>query len=156
MSSINQLLGYRNDDSLPEEFFIATSYSEEVAETSLEIDRIAHGEVHHLVSDAEGRKIIRQHVTYERSVRNRALAIEKHGTNCKVCSFNFDEVYGRQYANSYIEIHHLKPLAKYEGEVDPATDLVPLCANCHRMAHRRRTAVTSIEELRAIIENANG
>jgi predicted HNH restriction endonuclease len=38
--------------------------------------------------------------------------------------------------------------------VDPETDLVPLCANCHVMAHRRRTTVTSIEELRALIEEA--
>lgn len=36
--------------------------------------------------------------------------------------------------------------------MDPATDLVPLCANCHAMAHRRRTTVTSIEEIRALIE----
>jgi hypothetical protein len=36
--------------------------------------------------------------------------------------------------------------------VDPATDLVPLCANCHAIAHRRRTTVTSIEEIRALIE----
>src|SRR5215217_783509 len=153
---INLLLDYHDGDGIPEQFFIATAHSEEVAETSLEIDQIAHGEVDHLIPDIEGRKIIRQHVTYERSARNRALAIEKHGTSCKVCGFNFDKVYGSEYADSYIEIHHLKPLAKYEGEVDPATDLVPLCANCHRMAHRRRTAVTSIEELRPIIENANG
>jgi nitrate/TMAO reductase-like tetraheme cytochrome c subunit len=28
------------------------------------------------------------------------------------------------------------------------------CANCHVMAHRRRTTVTSIEELKALIEEA--
>jgi 5-methylcytosine-specific restriction protein A len=73
---------------------------------------------------------------------------------CQVCGFDFDEVYGRDYADSYIEIHHVKPLSEHEGEVDPATDLVPLCANCHRMAHRRRTTVTSIDELKALIEEA--
>jgi 5-methylcytosine-specific restriction enzyme A len=36
--------------------------------------------------------------------------------------------------------------------VDPATDLVPLCAHCHGMVHKRRTSVTSIEELKALIE----
>jgi predicted HNH restriction endonuclease len=44
--------------------------------------------------------------------------------------------------------------SEYEGAVEPATDLVPLYANCHAMAHRRRTTVTSIEELKALIEEA--
>jgi predicted HNH restriction endonuclease len=29
---------------------------------------------------------------------------------------------------------------------------MPLCANCHAMAHRRRDTVTSIEELKEPIE----
>jgi predicted HNH restriction endonuclease len=53
-------------------------------------------------------------------------------------------------------IHHVKPLSEHEGEVDPASDLACLCANCHRMAHRRRTSVTSVDELRIRIEEANG
>jgi predicted HNH restriction endonuclease len=60
------------------------------------------------------------------------------------------------FVDSYIEIHHVRPLSVHEGEVDPATDLVPLCANCHRMAHRRRPAVTSIDELKALIEGSAG
>ena len=43
---------------------------------------------------------------------------------------------------------------EYEGEVDVANDLAPLCANCHAMAHRRRETVTSIEELRDLIKKA--
>jgi len=43
-----------------------------------------------------------------------------------------------------------------EGEVDSSTDLVSLCTNCHRMAHRRRASVTSIDALKALIEEANG
>ena len=42
-----------------------------------------------------------------------------------------------------MEVHHVKPLAEHEAEVDPAIDLVCLCANCHTMAHRKRTSVTS-------------
>ena len=75
-----------------------------------------------------------------------------HGTTCAVCGFNFDEFYGHDYADGYIQIHHRKPLSEHEGTVNPATDLVPLCANCHAMAHRRRTTVTSIEELKILIE----
>jgi 5-methylcytosine-specific restriction enzyme A len=44
-----------------------------------------------------------------------------------------------------MEVHYVKPLAEHKGEVDPAIDLVCLCANCHAMAHRRRDTVTSIE-----------
>jgi putative restriction endonuclease len=71
-----------------------------------------------------------------------------------VCEFNFDETYGKDDADGYIQIHHVKPLSEYEGEVDVANDLVPLCANCHAMAHRRRDTLTSIKELRALIEKA--
>jgi predicted HNH restriction endonuclease len=31
---------------------------------------------------------------------------------------------------------------------------MPLCANCHAMAHKRRDTVTSIEELKELIGEA--
>ena len=34
------------------------------------------------------------------------------------------------------------------AEVNPETDLVCLCANCHRMMHRSREHVMTVEELR--------
>jgi 5-methylcytosine-specific restriction enzyme A len=74
----------------------------------------------------------------------------------EACGLDFDEFYGHDHAGSYIEVHHVKPLSEHEGEVDPASNLVCLCANCHRMAHTKRTSVTSIDELRAMIEKANG
>jgi hypothetical protein len=155
-SFINQLLAY-DDDGVPPQLFVASSRSEEIAKSSLQVDQIAHGEVdEEFIPDIEGRERIIRHRGYERSQRNRERAIEIHGTECKVCRFDFDKVYGFEHAGSYIEIHHVKPLSEYEGEVDPATDLVPLCANCHRMAHRKRISVMSIDELKALIEEANG
>jgi 5-methylcytosine-specific restriction enzyme A len=134
-----------------------TSLSEKIAEDSLQVDDVAHGDIEEkVVPDSEGRKRLVQHVSYERSQKNRRLAIEKHGTTCEVCTFNFDETYGKDYAEGYIQIHHIKPLSEYEGEVDPETDLVPLCANCHAMAHRRRDTVTSIDDLKTLIEKARG
>ncbi len=150
---VNLLLDYKGDD-IPPELRIASDKSEEVAKTSLETDHIVYGEqLEELIPDAEGRKRIRQHVTYERSARNRALAIELRGRTCEVCGFNFDEVYGSEHADGYIQIHHVKPVSEYEGEVDLVSDLIPLCANCHVMAHRRKT-LTSIEELKALIKQA--
>jgi hypothetical protein len=135
---INVLVDYEGD-GIPPKLLIASDESEKVAKTSLETDHVVYGEqLEQIVADAEGRKRIRRHVTYERSPRNRALAIELRGRTCEVCRFNFDEVYGSEHADGYIQIHHVKPVSEYEGEVDVANDLIPLCANCHVMAHRRK------------------
>lgn len=85
---------------------------------------------------------------YERSRMNRALAIRIHGRTCFVCGYDFDAIFGT-IAEGYIEIHHLLPVSMMDAPaiVDPRTDLVPLCANCHRMAHRRWPPYTP-EELR--------
>ncbi len=134
-----------------------TDHSEKVAEESLQVDDVIHGDIDkEVVPDSEGRKRLVQHVSYERSQKNRKIAIEIHGTTCAVCTFDFDEFYGKDYADGYIQIHHIKPLSEYEGAVDPETDLVPLCANCHAMAHRRRATVTSIEKMKELIEKAKG
>jgi predicted HNH restriction endonuclease len=72
-----------------------------------------------------------------------------------VCGFNFDSFYGAAYARSYIEVHHLNPLAGGgERVVDPVAGLRPLCANCHSMVHRRPGVVLSIEELHQLIAAA--
>ena len=63
---------------------------------------------------------------------------------------------GHEYADGYIQIHHVKLVSDHEGPVDPATDMVPLCSKCHSMAHRRKNSATSVEDLRTQIENAKG
>ncbi|AUZ89410.1 hypothetical protein CVO76_12735 [Arthrobacter agilis] len=87
---------------------------------------------------SEGSKEYQLSARYERSRANRAAAIAIHGLVCRVCGFEFNSVYG-PLARGYVEVHHLTPVSMM-GEprpVDPRTDLVPLCANCHRMVHRR-------------------
>jgi len=150
---IKETLQYEGE-GLPGGLRPETDRSEKIAEDSLHVDDVTHGDVDNAIPDTEGKKRIRLHASYERSPKNRRLAIKIHGTTCAVCAFNVDETYGKDYADSYIQIHHIKPLSEYEGEVDPETDLVPLCANCHAMAHRRRVTVTSIEELKELIERA--
>jgi hypothetical protein len=153
---INQLIDHGGDGIHPD-LLVATAKSETIAETSLAIDEIAHGnQLDKRIPDEEGRKSIGQHVRYERSSKNRALAIEIHGTVCVVCGFDFDKIYGADYADGYIQVHHKKPLSEHQGKVDPETDLVPLCANCHVMSHRRRVSLTSIEELKELLEKAKG
>lgn len=89
---------------------------------------------------------------YERNPANRKKAIEIHGQSCVVCGFNFEKSYG-EWARGYIEIHHTKPLNSLDEEVvvNPQTDLFPVCANCHRMIHRRKNTVLTIEQLKGML-----
>lgn len=87
----------------------------------------------------------------ERDPRLKFEALQIHGKKCKGCLFDFDAFYGAQYANGYIEMHHVTPLREGEQWVDPETDLIPLCANCHRVVHRYKDKALSLEELHAAI-----
>lgn len=102
---------------------------------------------------SEGKRIARYCTKYERDQRNRVNAIKIHGTKCMVCGFDFERTYGI-YGRDFIEVHHIKPLYNLEKEefVDPRTDLVCLCSNCHRMIHRKRDSILTIDELRQIIK----
>lgn len=90
---------------------------------------------------------------YERSYKNREKAIKIHGTRCMVCDFDFEEAYG-ELGKDFIEVHHTKPLYSLEEEIEinPEEDLVCLCSNCHRMIHRRRDKILTVEELKEIME----
>lgn len=91
---------------------------------------------------------------YERSAVNRKRAIQIHGCKCRACGFDFEKVYGER-GREFIEVHHNKPLHENEGEeteVNPETDLDPVCTNCHRMIHRRADNVLTVDELKEIIQ----
>jgi 5-methylcytosine-specific restriction protein A len=89
---------------------------------------------------------------YERSTLNRQACMDFHGLTCKVCGFDFEKVYG-PIGEGYIEVHHVESLARLApGTIlNPVIDLVPLCSNCHSMAHKRRPVPYTVEELKAII-----
>jgi 5-methylcytosine-specific restriction protein A len=98
----------------------------------------------------EGGKKVITSSTYERSISARGQAVKIHGLKCKVCGFDFEKVYGK-WGKGFIEVHHLKALASNEGkevETNPETDLTVLCANCHRMVHRKKGIALTIEELK--------
>jgi 5-methylcytosine-specific restriction enzyme A len=85
----------------------------------------------------------------ERNPRNRLLCLRIHGAVCKICSLIPGKLYGD--AGAIIEVHHLQPLS-LSGEprpYDPATDLIPLCPNCHRAVHTRRPVPWTPAELRS-------
>jgi len=91
------------------------------------------------------------HKKYERDLTNRNKAIEYHGTKCAICCFDFEKHYGIR-GKGYIEIHHTSPLSTLDSEtiIDPKTDLVPVCSNCHKMIHRRKDNILSIDEMKKI------
>lgn len=98
----------------------------------------------------EGGRKVTISTRLERDPSLRGAAIQLHGTACAVCGFDFGCVYG-QWGDSFIEVHHIEPLADsgVAHETNPQTDLIVLCANCHRMVHRRRNEVLDLEELRS-------
>ncbi|WP_081702961.1 HNH endonuclease [Desulfuromonas sp. TF] len=93
---------------------------------------------------------------YERSAVNRQQAIKHHGLTC-ICGFNFEKSYGARGAD-FIEVHHIKPIHTYQQEqhVDPKTDLITVCSNCHRMIHRDPSNILSIEVLKTILSDHRG
>lgn len=84
----------------------------------------------------EGPRVERVVLVAVRDPRLKAMATEVHGRDCLVCGFNFDEKFGKELADGYIEVHHLRRISEGERVTDPLTDLMPLCANCHAMADR--------------------
>lgn len=97
----------------------------------------------------------------KRSRKLTQLAREHYSENgkikCSGCNFDFDTFYGPT-AKSYIEIHHLKPISTY-GEKDISkklaqalADVRPLCSNCHRMVHRNKDNLLSINELQELVK----
>ena len=114
---------------------------------------IQESESEYKTGKTEGGKKVGMSSTYERqpSVRNEAINI--HGLECAACGFNFQEFYG-DWGKGFIEVHHIQPLSENKGretETNPETDLAVLCANCHRMVHRKKDITLSIQELKAKI-----
>jgi 5-methylcytosine-specific restriction protein A len=92
---------------------------------------------------------------YERDPRNRAAAIAIHGHKCAACEFNFKETYG-QLGEDFIIVHHVTPVSQIGDDyvINPATDLITLCANCHSMVHRENPPL-SVAQLRNLLAKSD-
>jgi 5-methylcytosine-specific restriction protein A len=88
---------------------------------------------------------------YERNASARAASIEKHGARCKICSLRFQDFYG-DIGKDFIHVHHVRPMAtiRKEYKLNPETDLVPVCPNCHAMLHKREPPF-SVHELKELL-----
>lgn len=111
----------------------------------------ASGNVNALTpAEKEGLRRLKKSWVIERSANNRRLARQKWGSkcSCEVCGMNFDDVYGEDVANGYIEFHHLRPLAAGAYIPNPLRDIVPVCSNCHSMMHRRRPDPFTVADIK--------
>lgn len=88
---------------------------------------------------------------YERSAFNRQACLIFHGYICKVCEFDFEQKYGT-LGKGFIHVHHIVPVSELgpDYKINPQTDLVPVCPNCHAMIHKRNPPYM-VDELKKII-----
>ena len=89
---------------------------------------------------------------YERDPVARRRCIKLFGPICAVCGFNFAAIYGGSM-EGFIHVHHLTPLHQVGKDyiVNPQTDLVPVCPNCHAVIHSKKPPFT-ISEVRQLIQ----
>lgn len=92
---------------------------------------------------------------YERDEDARRACLARHGTSCAACGFSFELKYG-ELGMDFIQVHHIVPVAQLGSgyQLDAITDLVPLCPNCHAMAHLGVGTPRTVAELRRIIAEA--
>lgn len=113
-----------------------------------------HDEKNDSTDDAallEGALLAVDLTVHERNATARRLCIEHYGLSCQACGMNYEDTYGVIGAD-LIHVHHVTPLAAIRAEyrVDPVRDLIPLCASCHHVVHRRSPPY-SVAEIRHAI-----
>ncbi|MEU0538338.1 HNH endonuclease [Nocardia sp. NPDC005978] len=107
------------------------------------------------VEAREGRLLRRWHYARERdrALRKRKIAdfLGLHErVFCEVCFFDFEKTYGARGAQ-FTECHHVTPLHVSGDTTTKLSDLILLCANCHRMIHHGSPWITP-DELRALLK----
>jgi hypothetical protein len=106
-------------------------------------------------AEEEGSMIDSLSTKFERSRVNRSFCLAYHGYQCKACGLNLEDQYG-DIARRFIHVHHINPVSSSGiTKLDPVRDLIPLCPNCHGIAHLNNPPY-SIEEIKNMIINNNG
>lgn len=104
----------------------------------------------------EGKIVERKHKSRERNKKLieevKTIYKNKFGELiCQVCDFNFEKKYG-EIGQDFIECHHTIAVSEMnENHKTRIEDIVILCANCHRMIHRKRPWL-GIHELKNLLK----
>lgn len=106
------------------------------------------------ISSGEEKKKYRWHRRAERNQKLSKDAKKFHGYICQVCKFDFEKQYG-ELGSKYVEAHHITPMAELLKELepvvlDPKTDFVVVCSNCHRMLHRTKPVLVPSELIKRL------
>lgn len=107
------------------------------------------------VTAVEGKAKQRMTQVYERDPQLRKEKIKqsrklRHSIACEVCGFDFEAAYP-ELGEGYVEVHHVVPLHTTGPVRNTLDDLVLLCANCHKMIHRRQSQWLTPDQLREIV-----
>ncbi len=95
---------------------------------------------------AEGKPKLVSHLKRERSsglsrAKKSAFRAEHGKLFCENCKIDPSEQYGKEHGEACIEVHHTRPVSEMpEGSSTRLEDVVCLCANCHRIEHKRLRA----------------
>lgn len=104
----------------------------------------------------EGGIVERMHLHRERNQKVINLAKEKFRSKfgrlfCQVCDFDFSDKYGI-LGEDFIEGHHTVAVSMMNpNHQTKPEDIALVCANCHRMLHRKRPWL-GIDELKEILK----
>ena len=94
---------------------------------------------------------------YERDPVARQRCLEYCNYTCQVCCLRFGERYG-DFARNYMHVHHKMPLSQITDHekhtVNPLTDLVAVCPNCHAMLHHHPDNPCNVEQLKDLMGQA--
>jgi hypothetical protein len=111
------------------------------------------------IEGEEKYRLIR-HKYYERDpaiIKAKKDEAKLHGpVQCEACDFEFTTRYGLHGAE-FIECHHRFPIAKHGKRNNTLEDLALVCANCHRMLHRKNihNDYYSVEQLKLLVDETN-
>lgn len=127
-------------DTLQEAFM---KYKKNVDRDSI---RIQNDQIVNEYEPIEGARRQRIHYQIERNSEIVTIAKKKFIKDygelfCEACGFSFSKT----YEIDYIEAHHILPLYKGERRTKE-TDLIMLCANCHRAIHNKKWNDRPIDE----------
>lgn len=117
-------------------------------------EEIDENEVGTLVEGAKKQVVVNR---YERDPKARIACINYYRKKnngrlkCEICGFDFGKIYGEEFIEK-INIHHLVEISSIgsEYEINPTEDLIPICPNCHLIAHSKKPAYTP-DEIREMI-----
>lgn len=79
------------------------------------------------------------------AAKRERFRVEHGKLSCEQCGMDPVEIYGPEYGESCIEVHHARVTVANmrAGHLTKLADLQCLCANCHRIEHQRMRAAAA-------------